>query len=166
MSAVVPAPSRRAPAAEDSGPRDAPIIAAVDGSTASRAAVEEAIILAAELEAPLVFVYVRPGPRRFLGSPFYQRRLSQEMGRARHVLDRSLRIARAAGVGAEAEILEGSPQRRVVEFARVRGAQLVVIGSRRRRLRRSVAWAIARTADRPVVVAARQPNRLALARLA
>ena len=143
-----------------------PIIAAVDGSTASRAAAEEAVILAAELEAPLVFVYVRRGASRFLGRPFYQRRLSKEMARARRVLDRSLGVARVVEVEAETEILEGSPQRRIVEFARDRRAQLIVLGSRRRRLWRSIAWSITRAADRPVVVAARQPNRLAPAHLA
>jgi nucleotide-binding universal stress UspA family protein len=106
-----------------------PIVAAVDASAASRAAVEEAVILAAELQAPLVFVYVR-SPSRLLGAPFYQRRLSAELQRARRVLRRALRIARVAEVEAEAEIL---------------------------------AWAIARSADRPVVVAAPQPSRLALA---
>ena len=140
-----------------------PIVAAVDASAASRAAVEEAVTLAAELEAPLVFVYVRRGPSRLLGAPLYQRRLSRELQRARRVLRRALRVARVADVRAEAEILEGAPQRRIVEFARDRNAQLVVLGSRRRRLRRSVAWAITRTADRPVVVAAPRSNRLALA---
>jgi nucleotide-binding universal stress UspA family protein len=134
-----------------------PIIAAVDESTASRAAAEEAVNLAVELDAPLVFVYTRRGPPRFLGAPFYQRRLSNEMERAGRVLRRALHIARTAGVDAEAEVLEGLPQRRIVEFAQARDAQLVVLGSRRRRLRRSIAWAIARTADRPVVVAARHP---------
>jgi nucleotide-binding universal stress UspA family protein len=143
----------------------APIVAAVDASKASRAAVEEAVILAGDLEAPLEFVYVRRGPKPFLGAPLYQRRLSKEMARARRILGRALRIARIAGVDAEAVILEGSPQRRIVEFARDRNAQLVVLGSRRRRLGRSIAWAITRAADRPVVVAARQSNRLALARL-
>jgi len=143
----------------------APIVAAVDASRASLAAAAEAAVLAAELGAPVVFVYVRRGPRAFRGAPFYQRRLTAEMRRARPVLDRALRIARVAGVEAEAEILEGLPQRRIVEFARDRGAQLVVLGSRRRRLGRSIAWAITRAADRPVVVAARAPRRLALARL-
>jgi nucleotide-binding universal stress UspA family protein len=168
MSAPTPVPiPTGAPAAAEHGqPPAAPIIAAVDASAASRAAVEEAVVLAAGLEAPLVFVYVRRGPPRFLGAPFYQRRLSKEMERTRRVLDHALRIARVAEVEAEAEILEGSPQRRVVEFAHDRGAQLVVLGSRRRRLGRSIAWAITRTADRPVVVAARQPSRLALAHLA
>jgi nucleotide-binding universal stress UspA family protein len=165
MKAPTPIPTRTgAPAAADHGQSPvAPIIAALDTSAASRAAAEEAVILAAELEAPLVFVYVRRGPPPSFGTPFYERRLSGEMGRARGVLDRAVRIARVADVEADVEILEGPPKRRIIEFARDRGAQLVVLGSRRRRLRRSIAWAITRKADRPVVVAGRQPTRFALA---
>ena len=140
-----------------------PIVAAVDDSKASRAAVEEAINLAADLEAPLVFAYVRRGPAGFFGGPVYQRRLTVENERARRVLDRALWIASIAEVEAEAEILEGSPQRRIVEFARARGAQLVVMGSRRRRFGPSVARAVTRAADRPVVIAASRPPGLALA---
>jgi nucleotide-binding universal stress UspA family protein len=86
------------------------------------------------------------------------------MERARRVLDRALRIANIADVRAEAEILEGSAKRRIIEFARQRHAQLVVVGSRRPRLGRSVASAVARFADGPVVVAPRRASRLALAR--
>jgi nucleotide-binding universal stress UspA family protein len=64
-------------------------------------------------------------------------------------------IAERAGVPATAEEIAGDPARRVVEFARLRGARLVVLGSRRRRLRRSVARDVIRSADRPVVVAGR-----------
>src|SRR4051794_6096501 len=53
----------------------------------------------------------------------------------------------------------GAPRRRIGEFAHDRGAQLVIVGSRRRRLGRSVACG----ADRPVVVAAQRTARLALA---
>lgn len=155
MTALTPTPTRapaRAPA-ENPPLRAAPIVAAVDGSAASRAAVEAAVKLAAELEAPLVFVYVRRGPAGFLGAPFYQRRLTKEMARARRVLDRALLAARIAEVDAEGEILEGSPRRRIVEFARDRGARLVVVGSRRRRIGRSVSRGVARAAKRPVVFA-------------
>jgi nucleotide-binding universal stress UspA family protein len=141
----------------------APIIAAVDDSAASAAAVDEAVSLAAELDVPLVFAYVRRGPAEVFGGPVYKRRLAREMKRARRVLDRALRIANVAEIGAEAEILEGSPRRRIVEFARDRGAQLVVVGSQRPRLRRSVARAVARAVDRPVVVAARPRSGEALA---
>ena len=131
----------------------APIVAAVDGSTASTAAVETAVRLGAEMDAPLVFVYVRRGPPGFLGAPVYQRRLTAAMARARHVLDRALRAAARAGVAAEGEILEGSPRRRILEFARERGARLVVVGRRRRRLRRSVS-----TPATPISLPAREAS--------
>jgi nucleotide-binding universal stress UspA family protein len=60
-------------------------------------------------------------------------------------------------------ILEGSPRRRIPEFARDRGARLVVVGSRARRLGRSVSSGVVRTAGRPVVVAKGLPQ-LAAAR--
>ena len=146
--------------AEAEAPAAAPVVAAVDDSAASRIAVEDAVALAAELQAPLVFVHARRGPPSFFGAPFYQRRLTRAMERARDVLDRALRIAQAAEIDATAEIVEGSPRRRIVEFARDRGAQLVVVGSRRRRLGGSVGFAVARGADRPVVVAGRRRARL------
>jgi nucleotide-binding universal stress UspA family protein len=129
-----------------------PIVAAIDGSSASQRAVEASVRFARTLNAPIVFVYVRRGPASFLGSPEYQRRLTAKMTEARKVLDGALTTAADAGVDAEAEILEGSPRRRIAEFAKDRGAQLVVLGSRRHKFGRSVSSGVARAADRPVVV--------------
>jgi nucleotide-binding universal stress UspA family protein len=109
MNALTSSPNRAA-STEREDPAAEPIVAAVDASAASRAAVEEAVKLAAELEAPLVFAYVRPAPAGFFGSPLHQQRLTTKNERARHVLDRALHIANTAGVEAEAEILEGSPR--------------------------------------------------------
>jgi nucleotide-binding universal stress UspA family protein len=84
MTAVTSARTRTratAGAEHESTPATAPIIAAVDMSNAGRAAVEEAVILARELEAPLLFVHVRRGPMPFLGAPFYQQQLSKELQR-------------------------------------------------------------------------------------
>ena len=139
-----------------------PIVAAIDGSTASRAAIAEAIRLGVELDAPVVFVYVRRGPAGFFGAPVYQRRLTKEMSRARRVLDHALAVAAGAGVNAEGEILAGSPRRRIPEFARDRDARLVVVGSRKRRLGPSVSGGVLRAARRPVVVA-KASRRLAVA---
>ncbi len=133
--------------------RAAPIVAAIDGSAASTRAVETAIRLAAEIEAPVVFVYVRRAPSGFLGAPFYQRRLTATMARARRTLDEARRTAARAGVVADGEILEGSPRRRIPEFARDRGARLVVVGRRGRTLGRSVSRSVAGSAMQPVVVA-------------
>jgi nucleotide-binding universal stress UspA family protein len=146
----------------DAGATGAPIVAAVDSSAASRVAVGEAVRLGLELDAPIVFVYVRRGPARFFGAPVYQRRLTEEMARARRVLDGALAVAASAGVQAEAEVIEGSPGRRIPEFARDREARLVVVGSRKRKRGRSVSSAVVRAAGRPVVVA-RDLQRLAVA---
>ena len=130
-----------------------PIVVAVDNSRAAAAAVQAAVSLGADLAAPLVFVYVRRGPSSALGEPYYQRRLDAEMASGSRVLTDALAVAGEAGVPASGEQLAGNPARRVVEFARLRAARLVVLGSRQRRLRRGVARDVIRTADRPVLVA-------------
>jgi nucleotide-binding universal stress UspA family protein len=137
----------------DPPPEAAPIVVAVDNTRAASAATEAAVRLAQDLVAPLVFVYVRRRPSPALGSPYYQRRLDSEMRAGRRALHHALAIAERAGVPASGEELAGNPARRVVEFARLRGVRLVVLGSLRRRLRRSVARRVIRTADRPVLVA-------------
>jgi nucleotide-binding universal stress UspA family protein len=134
-------------------PDAAPIVVGVDDSPAAAAAARAAVRLAQGLAAPLVFVYVRRGPSSALGKPYYQRRLDAEMRAARRALDHALAAAERAGVPATGEQLEGNPARRVVEFARDRGARLVVLGSRRPRLGRSVSRKVIRSADRPVLVA-------------
>ena len=78
-----------------------------------------------------------------------------ESRRDARALSGALERAERAGVPATGEQLAGNPARRVVEFARMRGAQLVVLGSRRRRLGRSVSREVIRGADRPVLVSGR-----------
>jgi nucleotide-binding universal stress UspA family protein len=131
----------------------APIVAAVDDTPAATAAAEAAVGLARDLRAPVVFVYVRRGPSSALGEPYYQRRLDSEMRVGRTALGKALAIAKRANVRATGEELAGKTARRVVEFARMRGARLVVLGARRRWLRRSVSRAVIKGADRPVLVA-------------
>jgi nucleotide-binding universal stress UspA family protein len=143
-------PDNRQPAARDASP----IVAAVDRSEASAAAAGAAARLARELEAPLVFVFVRRGPSNLYAGPAYQRRLDDEFAEARRALKAAHAAAAGEGITAEDEILEGNPARRVLEFATHRGARMVVLGSRRRRIGRSVSRAVVRATDRPVVVAA------------
>jgi nucleotide-binding universal stress UspA family protein len=132
-----------------------PIVAAVEPSESGLTAARTAARLARELELPLVFVYVRRWPRDGLGAPYYQRRLDAEMNTAQRTLDAALLAANEEGIVAEGAILEGRPARRVLEFARHRDAHLLVVGSRRRRLGRSVSRRVIRASDRPVVVAGR-----------
>jgi nucleotide-binding universal stress UspA family protein len=99
---------------------------------------------------------VRPslGP---LGDPYYQEKLSEQMGHARAALDRANELLAQEGVDAEEEILEGNAADRVVELARARNAPLIVVGSRglgavAGALLGSVSSAIIHRADRPVLV--------------
>jgi nucleotide-binding universal stress UspA family protein len=131
----------------------APIVAAVDDTPAATAVAEVAVGLARDLRSPVVFVYVRRGPSAALGEPYHQRRLDAEMRVGRMALDKALAIAKRANVRATGEELAGRAARRVVEFAQMREARLVVLGMRRRWLRRSVSRAVIKSADRPVLVA-------------
>jgi nucleotide-binding universal stress UspA family protein len=130
-----------------------PIVAAIDGSRVGRHAGDAAVRLAVESDAPLTFVYVRRGPAGFFGTPVFERRLTRKMAEARRVIDRAVCHAARAGIEAEGEILEGSPRKRIVEFANDRSARLIVVGSRRHRLGRSVSRAVVRAARRLVLVA-------------
>jgi nucleotide-binding universal stress UspA family protein len=132
--------------------RDAPIVAAIEPRTAQVTA-ETAAGLARELAAPLAFVHARPRPPELLGKPYYQRRLTRDLFRARRSLDTALAEARRHGVMAYGEIVEGDPAGLVLEFARSRHARLLVVGSRRRRFGRSVSRRVIRASDLPVVVA-------------
>jgi len=72
--------------------------------------------------------------------------------RARSAADR-------AGVTASGEVLDGRPPPRLVEFADLRGARLLVVGPRRPwRFRRSISRKVQRDADRPVLVADAMPS--------
>jgi nucleotide-binding universal stress UspA family protein len=139
----------------DNHSKTAPIVVGIDKSRAAATAARDAVRLAHALAAPLVFVYVRRGPSSGLGEPYYQRRLDAEMRAGRRAVSDALAHAERAGVPATGEQLAGDPARRVLEFARARGAQLVVLGSRRRRLGRSVSRDVIRSADRPVLVSGR-----------
>jgi nucleotide-binding universal stress UspA family protein len=74
------------------------------------------------------------------------------MARAHRVIGRALEAAAHAGVDAEGEILEGSPHKRIIEFARDRRARLIVVGSHRRKFGRRVSRGVVRAAGGFVVV--------------
>ena len=136
-------------------PSARPVVVAVDDSPAAEAAVRDGVRVAGQLAAPVVFVYVRRGPSAALGEPYYQRRLDAEMRIGDRAIAAGIAAARRAGVPASGEQLHGTPARRLEEFARLRAAQLTVVGARRRWFGRSVSRALIRRADRPVVVARR-----------
>lgn len=132
------------------------IVVATDGSHGGQAAVAEGAALARALQAAITIVHVRP-PIAFLGEPLYQRRLSNQLERARHAVDDALAQLEAQGLEADYEILEGEASDEIVRIAEARDADLIVIGSRGLgpvpgALLGSVSSAVARHAACPVVV--------------
>ena len=132
------------------------VVIATDGSESAAQAVVAGARLAHALGTTAVLVYVRPAIGQ-LGEPFYQEKLSEQLEYARAVLDRAQALARGEGCEADAEILEGAAPDQIVELARARDAELIVVGSRglgavAGALLGSVSSAIIHRADRPVLV--------------
>ena len=105
-------------------------LVAVDGSEGSKAAVDEAIALARDLDASLTFVCVRKPPSTVLGHPYYERQLSHGLGYARQVIAEAVEAASAAGIDSGGEIIEGHPADEIVSLADNRNADLLIVGSR------------------------------------
>ena len=140
------------------------IVIACDGSEAGREALEQGLELARASGAVATLIHVRHAQLPIVGDPFYELGLSRELRRGRDVLGEARALAADAGVAAETELLEGEPAERIVELARLRAADLVVVGCRDRgpiaeALLGSVSRAILHRADRPVLVARRRVRR-------
>jgi nucleotide-binding universal stress UspA family protein len=135
------------------------ILVATDGTENARHALDEALELAQTGGAAVTIVYVRKTPRPVLGDPFYQRALTAELRRANETVTVAAAVAHSMGVEAETEVLEGDPAGRILELARLRDVDLMVVGSRglgpiAGALLGSVSRGVVHRADRPVLVAA------------
>ena len=140
------------------------ILIAVDGSDGARAALEEGLGLARTSGAVATVVHVRQTPLSIFGDPYYERALTAELRRGRELLDEAQALAAEAGVAAELELLEGDPAEQIVDLARLREADLIVVGCRDRgpiagALLGSVSQALVHGADRPVLVAKQRARR-------
>jgi nucleotide-binding universal stress UspA family protein len=134
------------------------ILVATDGSPGSMAAAEEGVRLAKALGAGVTFVAVAHAPLPLLGDPYYQRALSQNLAVMRTALAKATPYAEERHVQSETELLEGSPAPAILELARRREVDLIVVGSRglgavKGALLGSVSSEIIHHADRPVLVA-------------
>jgi nucleotide-binding universal stress UspA family protein len=133
------------------------ILIATDGSDFAGHALEQGLAIAEELGAAATVLYVRQPPSPYLGEPNYQDVLSEETRLERAVLDDARRHAASHEVDVEYEVLEGDAVDEIVNLARSRDADLIVIGSRglgsfSSLMLGSVSTAVLHQADRPVLV--------------
>jgi nucleotide-binding universal stress UspA family protein len=139
------------------------IVIGTDGSADAGAAIDGALELAEGLGAVVTFVYARTTPNGLLGEPYYQRELDGEIAHAREVVDEAMAKAKAAGVDADYEILDGPADDAVLGVAETHDADLIVVGSRglgamQRAIFGSVSRALVTRAQRPVLVV-KDPSR-------
>jgi nucleotide-binding universal stress UspA family protein len=132
------------------------IVVGYDGSDAARAA----LLFAARQAGAggrVLIVYVYELPPDFLGSPDYDRLLSDRRGHGEAQLrDLPLASEELAGPEYEIELIGGAPAEAIADVARVRHADEIVVGARGlgriRALLGSVSHELLHIADRPVVV--------------
>ena len=129
---------------------------AIDLSSASKGAIDEAIRMAAtDGSQLLVFSVVEPSNLHLPGGR--SRRVDQERDRLEAGVREIVSRARAAGVAATYLIWEGDPAESILEASASEGADVIVLGSRRRTdLRRlllgSVSSEVSRRAACKVIV--------------
>lgn len=134
------------------------ILIATDGSEFAGEALEQGLAIAEELGAVATVLYVRQPPSPYLGEPYYQDVLTEEARRKHSVLDDAKRHAGLHDVDVEYEVREGDAVEEIVNLARSRDADLIVLGSRglgsiSSLTLGSVSTAVLHQADRPVLVA-------------
>jgi len=139
-------------------------LVAIDGSEGSDLAIDEALELAQAVGAQVTFAFVRKPPSSLLGSPYYERLLCTELGKARATLDAARRRALEAQVAMRSEIVEGDPVDEILSLADNRGVDLIVMGSRGRgalagALLGSVSSDVLQHANVPVLVAKERAGR-------
>jgi nucleotide-binding universal stress UspA family protein len=132
------------------------ILIATDGSAGALAAVAVGAELARDLGGTASIVYVRPAIGE-LGAPFYQRKLTEQMEGAEAALEAARAEAEKLGASVETDILEGDAADTIVDIARLRGADVIAVGSRglgamAGTLLGSVSSEVVHKADRPVLV--------------
>jgi nucleotide-binding universal stress UspA family protein len=148
---------------------DRHVLIATDGSPGAQVAVEEGVRIARLMGADVTFLAVAQPPLPMLGEPFYQRALTAQLDARRKALARAAPFADERRVRYEMELMEGSPAQTILDLARSRDVDLIVVGSRglgsvKGTLLGSVSSEVVHHADRPVLVA-RPTGRAARNRL-
>lgn len=132
------------------------ILVAVDDDTASEAAVEHAVALAASERAKVTFVHVTS----ILGQDFVPNgnKVNRVPDRSHMpLLGSAMDVAGEAGIDAQVELLVGFPPEQIAALAEELDSDLIVVGSRhmqgaKRLLHGSVSRALLDATRRPLMV--------------
>lgn len=107
------------------------ILAAVDGSDHALRAVQKAADLTRAVQAKELHVVVVYDPIPvYLGEPNMQIAINTRKGEAEAILDTALKAIGETPCKVEADILEGSAAEAIIEAAKNRKCDLIVMGSR------------------------------------
>ncbi|GAD53664.1 universal stress protein [Halarchaeum acidiphilum MH1-52-1] len=132
------------------------VLVPIDGSDVSEEAFEHAIGLAKQYGATLHIVHtVDPDTLPTSVSSISLEEEFEEMGE--DLVERAREEAEDEGLTVETEIVSGSPEKHIVDYAAEHGIDLIVIGTHGRRgldrvLSGSVTEKVVRNADVPVLV--------------
>ena len=106
------------------------ILVATDGSANGRNALDEAVELAAAAGANLTVVYVRHAQLPVLGEPVYQRSLSADLRPANEAVAIAIGVAHRPASKPRAKCSRAIRPKQILELARLRDVDLIVVGSR------------------------------------
>jgi nucleotide-binding universal stress UspA family protein len=134
------------------------IVIATDGSDAAGHALQQGFSLAEAVGADVAVIHVKQTPSTVLGTPYYENMVVEASRHAAAVLGDARLHGSRYGVEAEHEVVAGDPAAAIVDFARARDADVIVVGSRglgrvSGAILGSVSRAVVQHADRPVLVA-------------
>jgi nucleotide-binding universal stress UspA family protein len=131
------------------------LLVGFDGSVESRAAFEMAVERAGP-EDTIVVLHARDQASTWMGTPYYDRAVQDNLVLGQSLLDELRPRAEQASVTVLFELHEGRPAEVISRIAALRGVDEIVVGTRGlgrfRASLGSVAQELLRTADCPVVV--------------
>ncbi len=106
------------------------ILVAVDGSDYALKAARTAADLARSLGQSRLYVVVAFEPiPDYLGEPFWEEAAAARMKKAEEILDAALKEIGDVPGGVETEVLEGRPAEAILEVAKDRQVDLIVMGA-------------------------------------
>ncbi len=106
------------------------IVVAIDGSKHSYRTLEYAKQLAGQPDAVIWLVHAFPHTSDLLGYDEYEKLIARREGRGQKILDEARRILGETEGEVWEELLEGPPAEAILNVAKARRADLIIVGSR------------------------------------